>query len=111
MTEQDLGGDGQGHDRPPTLADVAREAGVSVTTASLVLRVAHPPNIGPRTQERVRAVARQLGYVRNQAATELRSQANSAIGFITDGIALRPYAGELIHGAQDAAWRHGYLLM
>ena len=107
----EAGGEEQGHGRPPTLADVAREAGVSVTTASLVLRVPHPPNIGRQTQERVRATARQLGYVRNQAATDLRSQANSAIGFIADGVALGPFAGEMIHGAQDAAWRRGYLLM
>ena len=73
---------------------MAREAGVSVTTASLVLRVAHPRNISPPTQERVRAIARRLGYVRNQAATDLRSRANSAIGFITDGIAQGPFAGE-----------------
>lgn len=113
MTEQRPGGDDQDHGlrRPPTLADVAREAGVSVTTASLVLRVPHPPNIGPQTQERVRAAARRLGYVRNQAATDLRSQANSAIGFIADGIAQGPFAGEMIRGAQDAAWRQGYLLM
>ena len=99
------------HRRRPTLADVAREAGVSVTTASLVLRVPDPPNITPATQERVRAIARQLGYVRNQAATELRSRANSTIGFITDGIAQGPFAGEMIRGAQDAAWHRGYLLM
>ena len=103
--------DADGHGRPPTLADVARAAGVSVTTASLVLRVPHPPNIGPETQERVRATATRLGYVRNQAATDLRSQANSAIGFIADGIAQGPFAGEMIRGAQDAAWRQGYLLM
>ena len=111
MTEQHPGGGAPGRGRPPTLADVAREAGVSVTTASLVLRIPHPRNIGPGTQERVRATARQLGYVRNQAATDLRSQANSAIGFIADGIAQGPFAGEMIRGAQDAAWRRGYLLM
>jgi LacI family transcriptional regulator len=97
--------------RPPTLADVAREAGVSVTTTSLVLRLPDPPNIGPGTQERVRAAARRLGYVRNQAATDLRSQANSAIGFIADGIAMGPFAGDMIRGAQDAAWQRGYLLL
>jgi LacI family transcriptional regulator len=111
MTEQDPGDGAAGRGRPPTLADVAREARVSVTTASLVLRVPDPPNIGPKTQKRVRATARQLGYVRNQAATDLRSQANSAIGFIADGIAQGPFAGEMIRGAQDAAWRQGYLLM
>jgi LacI family transcriptional regulator len=111
MTEQHPGGGTPGHGRPPTLADVAREAGVSVTTASLVLRLPDPPNIGPGTQDRVRATARQLGYVRNQAATDLRSQANSAIGFIADGIAQGPFAGDMIRGAQDAAWRQGYLLL
>jgi LacI family transcriptional regulator len=109
MTEQDPGT--PGHHRPPTLADVAREAGVSVTTTSLVLRLPNPPNIGSRTQERVRATARRLGYVRNQAATDLRSKANSAIGFIADGIAMGPFAGDMIRGAQDAAWRRGYLLL
>jgi LacI family transcriptional regulator len=106
MTEQHPGGG-----RPPTLADVAREAGVSVTTTSLVLRLPDPPNIGPGTQERVRAAARRLGYVRNQAATDLRSQANSAIGFIADGIAQGPFDGDMIRGAQDAAWQRGYLLL
>jgi LacI family transcriptional regulator len=111
MTEQPPRGDQPGRGRPATLSDVAQTAGVSVTTASLVLRLPHPANIGPATQERVRAAARQLGYVRNQAATDLRSQANSAIGFIADGIAQGPFAGEMIRGAQDAAWRRGYLLM
>jgi LacI family transcriptional regulator, galactose operon repressor len=106
MTEQHPDGG-----RPPTLADVAREAGVSVTTTSLVLRLPDPPNIGPGTQERVRAAAKRLGYVRNQAATDLRSQANSAIGFIADGIAMGPFAGDMIRGAQDAAWQRGYLLL
>jgi len=111
MTEQHPDGDVSGSGRLPTLADVAREAGVSVTTASLVLRLPDPSNIGPGTQERVRATARRLGYVRNQAATDLRSHANSAIGFIADGIAQGPFAGDMIRGAQDAAWRRGYLLL
>jgi LacI family transcriptional regulator len=110
MTKQPMGDDH--HDRQrPTLADVAREAGVSVTTASLVLRTPHPPNIGTKTQKRVRATAERIGYVRNQAATELRSRSNTTIGFIADGIAQGPFAGEMIRGAQDAAWRQGYLLM
>jgi LacI family transcriptional regulator len=111
VISQPGGGDQHAPHRRPTLADVAREAHVSVTTTSLVLRVPHPPNIGPETQERVRAAAKRLGYIRNQAAMELRSQGNSTIGFIADGIAQGPFAGEMIRGAQDAAWRQGYLLM
>lgn len=97
--------------RPPTLADVAREAQVSTTTVSLVLRVPDPPNITARTQQRVRAVVQQLGYVRNQAGWELRSGTNTTLGFIASGIAQGPFAGEMIRGAQDAAWHRGYLLM
>jgi LacI family transcriptional regulator len=97
--------------RPPTLADVAREAQVSKTTVSLVLRVPNPPNITARTQQRVRAVVQQIGYVRDQAGWELRSRANTTLGFIASGIAQGPFAGEMIRGAQDAAWHEGYLLM
>ncbi len=106
----DAGAEGPRH-RSATLADVARAADVSVTTASLVLRVPNPHNIGAETQQRVRSAARTLGYVRNQAATELRSRTNSTLGFIADGIAEGPFAGEMIRGAQDAAWHRGFLLM
>lgn len=58
--------------------------------------------------DRVRAAARRLGYVRNQAGRELRSQTNTTLGFIADGIAEGPFAGEMIRGAQDAAWHRGY---
>jgi LacI family transcriptional regulator len=112
VTSPPRSGDQDGpRDRRPTLADVAREAQVSPTTVSLVLRVPNPPNITARTQERVRAAVQQVGYVRNQAGSELRSGANTTLGFIASGIAQGPFAGEMIRGAQDAAWRGGYLLM
>jgi LacI family transcriptional regulator len=95
----------------PTLADVAREARVSKTTASLVLRYSEPPNIPAATRDRVRDAARRLGYVRNQAGIELRGRGNTTIGLISEGTAQGPYAGEMIRGAQDAAWHKGYLLM
>ncbi len=107
--------DGNGHEGPerrvPTLADVARDAQVSKTTAALVLREPSPRNISAPTQDRVRAAAQRLGYVRNQAGRELRSRTNTTLGFIADGIAEGPFAGEMIRGAQDAAWHRGYLLM
>lgn len=111
MTRYQDGSGPQEPGRRPTLTDVARDARVSKTTASLVLRGANPRNFPDPTQERVRAAARQLGYVRNQAATELRSQAKSTIGFIADGVAEGPFGGEMIRGARDAAWHRGYLLM
>jgi DNA-binding LacI/PurR family transcriptional regulator len=50
---------------PPTLADVARLAGVSQATASRVLTGSAP--VRPQTQLRVEQAVARLGYVRNRA--------------------------------------------
>ncbi len=47
-------------DRRTTLADVARAAGVHVTTVSLALR--NHPRLPPATRERLQGLARRLGY-------------------------------------------------
>jgi len=56
----------------PTLNDVAAHAGVSLTTASMVLG-GKSTRFAPETQERVRAAAAALGYERNAAAAALRT--------------------------------------
>jgi LacI family transcriptional regulator len=48
----------------PTLKDVAREAGVSLSAVSYVLNDSpHARRISARTQKRIRAAAHELGYV------------------------------------------------
>lgn len=96
--------------RRPRLRDVADEAGVSVTTVSVVLSGAPNGGIPARTQERVRKAARRLGYVPNFSAQSLRTKRSRTLGFITDGIATSPFAGEMIAGAQAAAWESGYVI-
>jgi LacI family transcriptional regulator len=44
-------------------------------------------------------------------AQGLRRQRTNTIGFITDEIATTPYAGQIIEGAQDAAWESGKILL
>lgn len=55
--------------RGPTVADVARAAGVSAMTVSRVVNL--EPNVSPDTGEKVRAVIASLGYVPNAAARSL----------------------------------------
>ncbi len=56
----------------PSLADIAAEAGLSRNAVSLALR--NDPSIPPSTRERVQAIARRLGYVRNPLVGEIMAR-------------------------------------
>ena len=47
----------------------------------------------------------------NASAKNLVSGASKFIGLVADAIATTPFAGQIIHGAQDEAWKHGYVLL
>lgn len=95
----------------PRIRDVAALAGVAASTVSVVLNDTAGARVKGSTRERVRAAAEQLGYRPNSVARSLRTQRSQTIAFISDVIATTPYAGQLIQGAQEAAWDEGYLLM
>ncbi len=56
----------------PTMADIARRAGVSKNTVSLALR--HDPQIPPPTRARIRKIAQRLGYRKNPTVAHLMVQ-------------------------------------
>ena len=91
--------------------DVARAAGLSRTTVSLVLSGKAGPNIPEATRERVRAAAAELGYVPNALASGFRRNTSDSIGLISDVVATTPFAVAMLHGAQEVAWAAGKLLM
>jgi DNA-binding LacI/PurR family transcriptional regulator len=64
----------------PTIHDVAREAGVSVTTVSDSLN--GKGRVDPATRERVVEVVRRLGYRANRHARGLRSGRAGALGLV-----------------------------
>ena len=97
--------------RSPTMKDVARLAGVSQTTVSFVINEPPYGDIPDETKQRVLEAAKQLGYRPNAMAQGLRRQRTNTIGFITDEIASTPYAGQIVEGAQDAAWEHDKILL
>ena len=69
--------------RVVTIKDVAKAAGVSISTVSRVLNDRRDVDAG--TRARVWAMIRQLNYVRNQSASNLKQQSTSAIGVILLG--------------------------
>lgn len=92
-----------------TIKDVAKKAGVSFKTVSRVLN--DDTAVRDTTRARVLAAIKALDYRPNIVARSLRSQRTHTIGFLTDQIATTPFAGQILHGAQDLAWQHNILLL
>jgi LacI family transcriptional regulator len=93
------------------IRDVAKAAGVSVTTVSHALSEAHSSRVNVQTVEHIKAVAGDLGYAPNRLASGLRNQRSQILGLVSDEITTTPFAGAMIQGAQDAASEHGHLLI
>lgn len=96
---------------PVTMRDVAEAAGVSIATVSLVINDKKNARIGVDARKRVRDAIKELGYRPNALAKTLVSGSSKFIGLVADAIATTPFAGQIIHGAQDEAWKHGYVLL
>lgn len=85
---------------PASVRDVAAAAGVSVGTVSNVLN--RPEKVAPATVQRVLAIIDDLGFVRNDAARQLRAGRSRSIGLVV--LDLRnPFFTDLARGAEDRA--------
>ena len=91
-----------------TLKDVAEVAGVSFKTVSRVVN--NDPNVRDELRQKILRIIDEMGYHPNHAARLMRSGNSSVIGLITDRISTTPYAGNIVKGAQEAAWKHGQML-
>lgn len=94
-----------------TLSQVAKEAEVAASTASLVLAGrADELRISTTAQERVRAAAERLGYRPNALSAGLRTGTTRTLGFVSDSVASSLLAGEMIRGSIEAARARGYMV-
>ncbi len=85
--------------RSTTIRDVAKTAGVSVSTVSRVLN--GKIDVAKETKTHVLEVIEDLGYSTNLAARSMRSQKKNLIGLIMPDIAY-PYAIEIMKGVNQA---------
>lgn len=95
----------------PTMTDVARLAGVSQTTVSLVLNNKNLQSIPDVTKERIYNAIESLGYRPNKLASALNGKDSDMIGLITDELVTTGFAGSIVKGAQDVAWDNHKVLM
>ncbi|MBO1901040.1 LacI family DNA-binding transcriptional regulator [Leucobacter weissii] len=91
-----------------SVRDVAREAGVSVGTVSNVLN--RPDKVSPATVARVTSAIDRLGFVRNDAARQLRVGRSRTIGLVVLDTR-NPFFTDLAHGAQNRALQEGYSVL
>ncbi|MGH8945752.1 MAG: LacI family DNA-binding transcriptional regulator [Acidimicrobiia bacterium] len=97
--------------KTPTLRDVAREAGVHVSTVSRVLNdQAAAGRITQDTEERIREAAQRLGYRRNTIARALRTGRTLVVGMVVPDVANLYQAG-ITRGAGDVLYADGYSLI
>jgi len=85
--------------RTVTIQDVAKTAGVSISTVSRVLN--GKVDVASETQDRILSVIDDLGYTTNLAARSMRSQKKNLVGLVMPDIAY-PFAIEVMKGVNQA---------
>ena len=89
----------------PTIIDVAKAAGLSKSTVSLVLQ--DSPLVKEETRALVRQTMASIGYVYNRAAANLRTANVGLIGLVINDLR-NPFFTEFATSAQMAFSEHGY---
>jgi LacI family transcriptional regulator len=93
-----------------TATEVARKAGVSQPTVSLVLSRNPKARVAPATRARVLKIAQELGYRPNRLAQGLVRRRSYALGVIVPGFDNPVYAA-VISGAEKVAAQAGYAVL
>jgi len=91
-----------------TLVDVAREAGVSLKTASRVLNMS--PQLRPETAAKVQEVMDRLGYQPNEMARGLKAKRSGTIAMIVPNLA-DPFTAIAVQAVQEVAIKNGNVVL
>lgn len=91
-----------------TIRDVARRAGVSVSTVSRVLN--DKDDVAPETAATVRRVIEEMGYASSIAARSLRSRTTNVVGLIVPDL-WHPFTSLVIRGVNQVTAAQGYDLI
>lgn len=96
-------------DAPVTLSQVAREAGVSLATASRAINGSATRSVRADLRERVLETARRLDYSPDPSAQAMARGRTSALGLVVHDIA-DPYFSTIAAGVARAAEREGLIV-
>ena len=93
--------------RAASVKDVAARAGVSLGTVSNVLN--RPDRVSPETRGRVEQAMRDLGFVRNESARQLRAGRSRTLAYVVLDVR-NPFFTDVAEGAERAAEESGLSL-
>lgn len=91
--------------RRPTIIDVARKAGVSKSTVSLVLQ--NSPSVRAETRQQIRQAMADIGYVYNRSAANMRKSNAGLIGLVINNLR-NPFFTEFATSLQMTLSERGY---
>ncbi len=97
------------HGRPATIAQVAREAGVSKTSISRFLG-GDLDALSDNLREQIQSTISRLGYKPNQMARGLKRGRTRLIGMVVADI-LNPYTVAVLRGVEAGCQQNGYTLI
>lgn len=92
-----------------TIIDIAKLAGVSKATVSMVLNK-KDKNISEETKNKILNIKKELNYIPNSIARSLNTKKSGTIGIIIPDIT-NPYFSEIARAIEDAANSFGYNVM
>jgi LacI family transcriptional regulator len=90
--------------------DIAKQAGVSQSTVSLVINDVSGTKVSRRTRETVLRIAREHGYPLARHVRSPARQQRNLILYLADELSTSPHAMQTIDGAKDYAWNHDCLV-
>lgn len=96
-----------GMSKRPTIADVARLAGVHKATASRALNPEADARVSAATVRRVRTAAQELGFTPNTAARSLRTNRSFTVGVLIPDLT-NPLFPPMARGIEEVLTRRGY---
>ena len=91
-----------------TIGDVAAHAGVSVATVSNVLN--RPELVAASTLQRVTLAIQRVGFVRNEAARQLRGGSSSLLALLVFDVR-NPFWLDIARGVEDVASKAGRMVI
>lgn len=89
----------------PTIKDVAKLAGVSISTVSRVMNDSKP--VSPESRRKVQDAIEKLDFKRNELARSLVMQRSNVIGVVVKDIGI-PYMANIVRGVEEIGRMYKY---